>query len=102
MSRSIYTLLVPVAAVALVLAWRAEPAMADPSDVGENLGEEVQSWGAALLLGVAALVGLPALAKRELNQALVILMIVLVLGGFIYAGDTVQQVIESLWQTMAG
>lgn len=80
----------------------AEPALAEPSDVGRNLGEEVKSWGSALLLGVAALVGLPALAKRELNQSLVIALIVVVLGGFIFAAGTVRGVINSLWGVMGG
>lgn len=78
----------------------AEPA--DTSKIGQNLGNEVKSWAKALLLGVACLVGLPALAKRDLSQSLVIATIVIVLGGFIFAGGTVTRVIESLWNTIGG
>lgn len=88
----------------------ADPALADPTkttaeggsttDIGKNLGREVQSWGSALLLGVAALVGLPALAKRDLGQSMVVAMITIVLGGFIFAGDTVKTMIDSIWSTV--
>jgi cobalamin synthase len=90
------------ALTAVALFGFVEPALAEPSDVGQNLGDEVKAWGTALLLGVAALVGLPALAKREVNQALVIALIVVVLGGFIFAGDTVKSVIDSLWNVLDG
>ena len=70
------------------------------TDIGQNLGREVQSWGSALLLGVAALVGLPALAKRDLGQSMVVAMITIVLGGFIFAGDTVKTMIDSIWSTI--
>jgi type II secretory pathway component PulF len=70
------------------------------TNIGQNLGREVQSWGSALLLGVAALVGLPALAKRDLGQSMVVAMITIVLGGFIFAGDTVKTMIDSIWSTV--
>jgi hypothetical protein len=87
-----------------------DPVLADPTtttggtgdttNIGKNLGKEVQSWGSALLLGVAALVGLPALAKRDLGQSMVVAMITIVLGGFIFAGDTVKTMIDSIWSTV--
>jgi hypothetical protein len=70
--------------------------------IGKNLGREISGWAQALLLGVACLVGLPALIKRDLSQSLVIASIVVVLGGFIFAGPTVTTVIKSLWTTIGG
>ena len=94
----------------LMVLMVVDPALADPTKttpdtgstthIGQNLGREVQSWGAALLLGVAALVGLPALAKRDLGQSMVVAMITIVLGGFIFAGDTVKTMIDSIWSTV--
>ena len=95
-------LLVATGALALALLVVAEPALADSSGIGKNLGNEVRSWATALLLGVAALVGLPALARRDLSQSLVIAVIVLVLGGFIFAEGTVKTVIETMWKTLGG
>lgn len=93
------TVAVLAALLALVLV---EPALAKTSDVGKNIGDEVKAWGAALLLGVACLVGLPALAKREVSQSLVIALIVFVLGGFIFASEQVKGVIDSLWNAFGG
>lgn len=103
--------LVPLALVTVLMVLMVvDPALADPTkttgdggattDIGQNLGREVQSWGSALLLGVAALVGLPALAKRDLGQSMVVAMITIVLGGFIFAGDTVKTMIDSIWSTV--
>ena len=86
------------AALACMLALVfAEPALAEASKVGKNIGDEVKAWATALLLGVACLVGLPALAKREVSQSLVIALIVVVLGGFIFASEQVKSVIDALW-----
>jgi hypothetical protein len=97
-------------ATVLVVMMVVDPALADntkttadggnTTNIGQNLGREVQSWGSALLLGVAALVGLPALAKRDLGQSMVVAMITIVLGGFIFAGDTVKTMIDSIWSTV--
>jgi hypothetical protein len=101
--------LVAMALAVLLVLLAVHPALAAPdpsggdgktSQIGTNLGNEVRSWAKALLLGVAALVGLPALAKRDLSQSLVIAVIVLVVGGFIFADGTVKTVIQSLWSTI--
>jgi hypothetical protein len=78
----------------------AAPALAADSNIGDNLGNEVKSWGEPLLLGIAALVVLPALFKRDFGQSLVILLIVIVAGGFVYADDQVKDVIESIWNSV--
>jgi hypothetical protein len=87
-------------AVVLVLAV-IEPSFA-ASDIGKNVGGEVTSWAKGLLLGTAALVGLPALFRRDVGQGVVILLIVVIVGGFVYAGGQVQDTVQSMWKTVAG
>lgn len=88
-----------LAAVAVVALAAAEPALA-ASDLGRNLGDEIKTWATALLLGVAALVAIPVLARRDANGGLVLALLVLVLGGFAFAQGTVKQVIEEVWRAL--
>ena len=78
----------------------AEPAVADTSDIGRNLGRELKSWGSALLFGVAALVAIPALFRRDFKEALVIVAIVILVGGFVFAPDTVRAVLTDIWRVL--
>lgn len=84
-----------------LLMLRAHPALAATSDVGKHVGEEVKSWATTLLLGVAALVALPVLAKRDVNGGLVLALLVVILGGFAFAPDSVKRVIDSMWKSIA-
>jgi hypothetical protein len=77
-------------------------ALATTSDVGRNLGDEVRSWATTLLLGVAGIVAIPVLAKRDVNSGLVLALLVVIVGGFAFAPGEVKQVITSLWQAVAG
>jgi cobalamin synthase len=60
------------AGAALLSLAGGEPALAQSSDLGRNLGNEVKTWATALLLGVAALVAIPVLARRDVNGGLVL------------------------------
>jgi hypothetical protein len=91
-----------VALLALTGVAQAAPGGGDTTEIGINLGREISGWAKALLLGMACLVGLPALGRRDLSQILSITAIVTVLGGFIFAGPTVTNVITSLWKTIGG
>jgi cobalamin synthase len=86
----------------LLLAVLVEPSLAGASDVGKNVGKEVKSWATALILGVAALVGLPVLFRRDVNGGLVLVLLVIVVGGFVFAESSVRQVIRALWQAVGG
>jgi hypothetical protein len=88
--------------LALVLAFPAAPALADTSHIGRNLGDEVRSWATALLLGVAALVGLPILFRRDVNAGLILVLLVVVVGGFVFAPAAVREVIRGLWRAIGG
>ena len=52
----------------LMLVVLVEPSLAGTSQVGKNVGHEVKTWATALLLGVAALVAIPLLAKRDVSR----------------------------------
>lgn len=90
------------ALVAVVLLALPGIAHADTSDVGENLGAEIKTWATTLLLGVAALVSIPVLAKRDINGGLVLALLVVIVGGFAFAPEAVKGVIESMWSSVAG
>ena len=80
----------------------AEPALAQTSDVGRNVGREVRTWASALLLGIAGLVAIPVLAKRDVNGGLVLVLLVVLVGGFVFAQESVRAVINGLWRAIGG
>jgi len=90
-------------AIALVLMILGPAiALADTSDVGRNVGNEVKVWSTTMLLGVAGLVAIPVLAKRDVNGGLVLALLVMIVGGFAFAPEAVKSVIVSLWEAVAG
>jgi hypothetical protein len=90
------------AAVVVYLAAPAASAVADTSQIGRNVGNEVRSWATALILGVAAIVGLPILFKRDVSGGLVLALLVIVVGGFVFAPNAVRLVIRGLWNAIGG
>ena len=80
----------------------AQAAFADTSQIGKNIGDEVQQWAKMLLLAVAGLVAIPVLARRDVNGGLVLALLVIIVGGFAYAQGSVQHVIAALWRSIAG
>ena len=90
------------AAAVVLLSVLAVPALADTSEIGRNVGNEVRSWATALILGVAAIVGLPVLFRRDVNGGLILALLVIVVGGFVFAPTAVRQVIRGLWNAIGG
>ena len=88
--------------LAAMLALWAPPVFASTSQVGKNIGDEVKGLATALFLAVAALVAIPVLTRRDVNGGLVIALLVVVLGGFIFAPGSVKQVIVELWKGLVG
>ncbi|GAC1317504.1 MAG: hypothetical protein NVSMB25_05250 [Thermoleophilaceae bacterium] len=81
----------------------ADPALAaSTSDIGRNIGREVNSWGKAILLGLAGLLAIPVLAKRDISGGLMLLLLVLIVGGFVFAQGTVEHAITGVWHAVAG
>ena len=93
-------LAVGLAVVGVLIAIAPECAFADTSSIGRNLGNEVKALATGLFLGVAALVAIPVLTRRDVNGGLVIALLVLILGGFIFAQDSVKTVIVELWRSV--
>ena len=93
-------ILVCALASALLLVVMVEPSLAGPSDVGRNVGREIRTWATAILLGVAALVAIPLLAKRDINGGLVLALLVVLVGGFVFAQGSVKAVIDGLWRAI--
>jgi len=90
------------AATGVAMCLVVHPALAATSDVGRNLGNELQMWATTLLLVVAALVALPILANRDVNGGVVLALLVVLVGGFAFAPASVKHVITSLWHSIAG
>jgi hypothetical protein len=90
------------AAAVVLLVVLAVPALADTSEIGRNVGNEVRSWAIALIFGVAAIVGLPLLFKRDVSGGLILALLVIVVGGFVFAPTAVRQVIRGLWNAIGG
>ena len=88
------------AAVALALLAAPPEALAATSEIGKNLGDEVKALATALFLGVAALVAIPVLTRRDVNGGLVIALLVVILGGFVFAPGSVKQVVVELWRAI--
>ena len=84
----------------LLVALAPATALADTSEIGRNLGDEVKALATALFLGVAALVAIPVLTRRDVNGGLVIALLVVILGGFVFAQGSVKQVIVEIWRAI--
>jgi hypothetical protein len=85
----------------LYLVLLPDPACAATSKVSKNIGNELKSWGTALLFAVAALVAIPVLARRDVSGGLVLTGLVVLVGGFVYAAPTVVAVIKGIWRSIA-
>jgi len=98
------SLLASVGVLALMLAVvAAEPAVAaESSEIGKNVGNEVKTWATALILGVAALVGIPALAKRNVGEAMSLLLVLLIVGMFAFAPSETKAIIKGVASAIAG
>jgi cobalamin synthase len=84
----------------VIIATAAQSALAETTHFGRNLGDEVKGLAVALFLAVAGLVTLPILGRRDVNGGIVLAMLVIVLGGFIFAQGSVKQVIVDLWSSL--
>ena len=77
-----------------------QDAIAANADFGKNLGDQARGLAVALFLAVAGLVALPVLGRRDVNGGIVLVLLVTVLGGFVFAQGSVKQVIVSLWHSL--
>ena len=92
---------IALAMAAALVAVAVEPALAQTSEVGRNVGREVVAWGRNLLLGVAALVGIPVLLRQDFAGGLKLLLLVVLVGSFVFASPEVRAMIGSLARAIA-
>lgn len=78
----------------------ASTAAAATTQFGKNLGDEAKGLAVALFLAVAGLMTLPVIGRRDVNGGLVLVLLVVVLGGFVFAQSSVKQVILQIWQSL--
>jgi hypothetical protein len=101
--------IVLVGAVAVLLALSVtSAAWADSSgssafqNGGTNVGNALMAWGKALLFAIAAIMGIGALVKRSVGEGVTILIIVLILGAFLYDQTDTETLIRNLWGAVSG
>ena len=92
---------IATAVLALAIVMAPDCALADTSSIGRNLGNEVKALATGLFLGVAALVGIPVLLRRDFSEGIRLLVLVVVVGAFVFATGAVRQVIADLWRSLA-
>lgn len=69
---------------------------------GTNVGNALMAWGKALLFAMAAIMGIGALIKRSVGEGVTILIIVLILGAFLYDQADTENIIRNLWGAIGG
>lgn len=69
---------------------------------GTNVGNALLAWGKALLFAVAAIMGIGALVNRSVGEGVTILIIVLILGAFLYDQTATEAVIRNVWGAIGG
>lgn len=92
---------VPGAEATVAVAEAAPAGTGDGGKAGEagtQLGDIVRSWGGGILLAVAGVMGIAALVQRNVGMALSIFVICLVVGGFIWGQESMQALIEAVWE----
>ena len=88
----------------LFVALAATPAFAattDPTQLGKNVGQMFSSWATWIFMGVAALVAIPPLAKRDVGGGVVLVAMCILLGGFVFYQTGMGNLIQGLWHHAA-
>lgn len=64
---------------------------------GQNVGNALLAWARALLLSVGAIMGIGALVQRSVKEGVTILILIVILGAFIYDQPDTENLIRSVW-----
>jgi len=91
-----------IAAGLVVIAALTPEAAFAASNVGKRVGNEIETWAKAILLGVVGLVAIPVLMKRDVAGGAVITGLAVLVGGFVFAPGAVKSVISGLWRSIGG
>jgi hypothetical protein len=84
------------------VAWAANSGSTAFQNGGTNVGNALLAWAKALLFAIAAIMGIGALVKRSVGEGVTILIIVLILGAFIYDQADTENLIRNLWGAVGG
>jgi hypothetical protein len=92
-----------VASLAALLLCASGAAAAVPNaDVASNLSGQLLDWAKLIIIPTAALMALPALFRRDIGEALVVLVLVLIVGMFAFASTGVQHFIQEIAKNVLG
>jgi hypothetical protein len=83
-------------------AWGRSSASSAFQNGGTNIGNALMAWGKALLFALAAIMGIGALVKRSVGEGVTILIIVLILGAFLYDQADTENLIRNIWSAIGG
>lgn len=86
----------------LAVALGADVALARPSDLGENIGGELESVGKGVLMPLAGLMLALAVFKRDMGDGARIALVAIAAGMFLYAGEDVVGVVRDLGRSVGG
>jgi hypothetical protein len=76
-------------------------AFAGGADIGENTGKMLSGWAKWIFIGVAGLAAAAYLPGRKREDALGFVIVAIVLGGFVWAPNTVGGAIADIWKSIA-
>lgn len=71
-------------------------------DVAQNLADQLKHWAELITIPTAGLVALPALFRRDVGHAVVILVIVLIVGAFVFDAGGVQNMVQTVANGVLG
>ena len=72
------------------------------TDAAQNLANQLLHWAGLVIIPIAALVALPALFRRDVGHALVVLIIVIVVGAFAFNPGGVQTFVTGVANSILG
>jgi uncharacterized protein YybS (DUF2232 family) len=72
------------------------------TDAAQNLATELLNWVKLIIIPIAALVALPALFRRDVGHALVVLVIVVIVGAFAFNPGGVQTFVTGVANSILG
>lgn len=70
------------------------------AEVAENLGNTLTKWAGLIIIPTASIMALPALIRRDIQHAIVTLVIVMVVGAFAFDGSGVQNFVTTAAKTV--
>jgi hypothetical protein len=88
-------LLLAALATVFTLGVLVEPSMA-ASNVGRNVGNELKALAAAIFLPLAAICALPLLPGRKVGALLGMVVVVVIVGGFIFAPAAIVAIAKAI------